>query len=243
MHLHVGTVQGANGQGAVHHELHVAGAAGLLAGGGDLLAHLAGGHQLLRQRDPVVLQKHHLQLIAADRVVVDLIRQGVDEADDPLGHCIPWRRLGAEQERVGLRDGVGVVLELLVQCDDVQHVQKLPLIFVEPLHLNVEDGVRVQFHAPGLLGMGGEGRLVGPLDGTQPLQNRGVIGIVIQLFQGLGVQQIVVPAGQVPDQAVQSGVDLTEPAAVVNAVGDVPEFPGLHAVGVPENVLFQDLGV
>jgi len=36
--------------------------------------------------------------------------------------------------------------------------------------------------------MGGEGRLVGPLDGTQPLQNRGVIGIVIQLFQGLGVQ-------------------------------------------------------
>ena len=97
---------------------------------------------------------------------------------------------------------------------------------MEPLHLNVEDGVRVQLHAPGPLGMGGEGRLVGPLDGTQPLQNRGVIGIVIQLFQGLGVQQIVVPAGQVPDQAVQSGVDLTEPAAVVNAVGDVPEFPG-----------------
>ena len=243
VHLHVGAVQSTHGEGTVHHELHVAGAAGLLAGGGDLLAHLAGGHQLLRQRDPVVLQKHHLQLIAADRVVVDLIRQGVDEADDPLGHCIPRRRLGAEQERVGLRDGVGVVLELLVQCDDVQHVQKLPLILVEPLHLNVEDGVRVQLHAPGLLGMGGEGRLAGPLDGTQPLQNRGVIGIVIQLFQGLGVQQIVVPAGQVPDQAVQSGVDLTEPAAVVNAVGDVPEFPGLHAVGVPENVLFQDLGV
>ena len=87
---------------------------------------------------------------------------------------------------MGLRDGVGVVLELLVQCDDVQHVQKLPLIFVEPLHLNVEDGVRVQFHAPGLLGMGGEGRLVGPLDGTQPLQNRGVIGIVIQLFRAWG---------------------------------------------------------
>ena len=98
---------------------------------------------------------------------------------------------------MGLRDGVGVILKSLIQGDDVQHVQKLPLILVEPLHLNVEDGVRVQFHAPGLLGMGGEGRLVGPLDGTQPLQNRGVIGIVIQLFQGLGVQQIVVPAGQV----------------------------------------------
>ena len=43
VHLHVGAVQGADGHRAVHHELHIAGAAGLLAGGGDLLGELAGG--------------------------------------------------------------------------------------------------------------------------------------------------------------------------------------------------------
>ena len=163
--------------------------------------------------------------------------------DDPLGHSVTRRSLGTKQEGVGPGDAVGIVLKLLVKRNDVQHVEKLALILVEPLHLDVEDGVRIDLHAPGLFCVGGEGRLVGPLDGAQPLQNRGVIGIVIQLFQGLGVQQIVVPAGQVPDQAVQSGVDLTEPAAVVNAVGDVGEFPGLHGIGIFEYVLFQDLGV
>ena len=80
------------------------------AGGGDLLADLAGGHQLLRQGDPVVLQEHHLQLILADGIVVDLVRQGVDEPDNPLGHRVARRRLGAEQEGVGLGDGIGVIL-------------------------------------------------------------------------------------------------------------------------------------
>ena len=49
VHLHIGAVQGADGKRAVHHELHVAGAAGLLAGGGYLLGNLRGGHQLLGQ--------------------------------------------------------------------------------------------------------------------------------------------------------------------------------------------------
>ena len=71
VHLDVGAVQGADGHGAVHHELHVAGAAGLLAGSGDLLAQFAGGHKLLGQRDPVVLQKDDLELILTDGVGVD----------------------------------------------------------------------------------------------------------------------------------------------------------------------------
>lgn len=41
-HLHVGSVHGADGQGSVEHELHVPGARGLCAGGGDLLRQVGG---------------------------------------------------------------------------------------------------------------------------------------------------------------------------------------------------------
>ena len=47
---------------------------------------------------------------------------------------------------MGPGDAVGIVLQLLIQGDDVQYVQQLPLIFVEPLDLHVENGVGVQGH-------------------------------------------------------------------------------------------------
>ncbi|CDC68560.1 uncharacterized protein BN503_01437 [Oscillibacter sp. CAG:155] len=144
---------------------------------------------------------------------------------------------------MGLGDAVGIVLELLVECDDVQHVQELALILVETLDLHVEDGGGVQHHALALFRVGGEALLVVLLDLGQALQHRLVVGVGVQLFQGRGMEQILVPAGEVPDQAVQLRVDLAEPSAVVDTVGDVLELPGLHGAGVLENVLAQDLGV
>ena len=57
------------------------------------------------------------------------------------------------------------------------------------------------------------------------------------------MEQVVVSTGQIPHQTVQTRIDLTEPAAVVDAVGDVGEFPGLHDAGVMEHIFFQNLGV
>ena len=49
-HLDGGAVARADGQRAVHHELHVAGAAGLVAGRRDLVGDVAGGNQPLGER-------------------------------------------------------------------------------------------------------------------------------------------------------------------------------------------------
>ena len=57
------------------------------------------------------------------------------------------------------------------------------------------------------------------------------------------MQEVAVAAAGLPDEAVQGGIDLPQPAPVVDAVGDILELPGLHGAGVLENVLFQDLGV
>ncbi len=175
MHLHIGSVQGADGQGSVHHELHIACAAGLLAGGGDLLGQLAGWHELLRQGDPVVLQENHLELILADGVPVDLGGQGVDELDDLFGHMIAGGGLGPEEEGLGREVHVGIVPQLLVQAHDMQHVEQLALILVQALHLYVEDGVGVE-DDPGLPGhIAGKTALVLPFDGLQAVQDGGVV--------------------------------------------------------------------
>ena len=60
MDFHVGSVVGAQGNGSVQHEFHVAGAAGFLGGQGDLLRNVACRDQLFRQRHVVVAHHHHL---------------------------------------------------------------------------------------------------------------------------------------------------------------------------------------
>lgn len=48
----------------------------------------------------------------------------------------------------------------VVQRDGVQTVEQLPLVFVDPLHLDVKDGLWVHLHLAVLLQEGGELQLV-----------------------------------------------------------------------------------
>ena len=143
MHLHIGPVQSAHGDGAVHHKLHIARSAGLLAGGGDLLRHLAGGHQSLGHGHPIILQKHHLKPVLAERIVIDLIGQGADEPDDPLSYGVARGGLGPEEEGLGAEVHVGAILQALVEVEDVHDIQKLALILVQALDLDIEHGIGV----------------------------------------------------------------------------------------------------
>lgn len=87
-HFDVGAIEGADGERTVQHELHVAGAGGLGAGGRDLLAQVGGRDDLLGKGHAVVLQVDHLELVADDGVVVDHVADGADQSDDVLGHVV-----------------------------------------------------------------------------------------------------------------------------------------------------------
>ena len=69
--LHVRAVQRADGQRAVHRELHVAGAGGFLAGGGDLLGQIGRRVDALPVADIEVRQVHHLEPVADRAVAID----------------------------------------------------------------------------------------------------------------------------------------------------------------------------
>ena len=86
--LDIGAIQCADGQSAVHHELHVAGAGGLLAGSGYLLGQICSRTDDFHRRHAVVRQKHHFEQIAHVGVSVDDLGDVVDQLDD---QSWPWR--------------------------------------------------------------------------------------------------------------------------------------------------------
>ena len=94
----VRTVERADGERPVERELHIAGAARFLAGGGDLLGQIGGGINEVRVLHVEVGEEDDLQPVAHGRVVVHQVADGGDELDDALGHEIAGRGLAAEDE-------------------------------------------------------------------------------------------------------------------------------------------------
>ena len=65
--------------------------------------------------------------------------QVVDELDDELGEVVGGRGLAGEEERARRHVELRVLPQAIVEHDDVQRVQQLPLVFVDALDLRVED--------------------------------------------------------------------------------------------------------
>jgi hypothetical protein len=184
--LDVGPVQRADGQRAVHGELHVAGSRGFLAGQRNLLAQVGGGIDALPQLHAVIGQKDDLEPALHQRVGVDHLAHGVNQLDDQLGHAIAGRGLAAEEEGARHDLRLRVALDALVEGEDVQHLQVLALVLVQPLDQHVEHGLGIDGDAQPLLNVGGQLQLVVPLDGSPLLgeaRGRRPAAPAAQLFQ------------------------------------------------------------
>ena len=71
VNLHIGAIAGAQGHSSVQHEFHIARAAGLLAGQGNLLRDVTGGNQLFRITHIVVLHHEHFHIRTHIRVMIN----------------------------------------------------------------------------------------------------------------------------------------------------------------------------
>ncbi len=83
----------------------------------------------------------------AGGIVVHHLGHGADEADDLLGHVVAGGGLAAEQHAARDQPRAVAALDAVVEMDDVQGVEELALVFVDALHLHVEEGVGVEAHA------------------------------------------------------------------------------------------------
>ena len=67
----------------------------------------------------------------------------MNQLDDQLGHTITGRSLATEQEGARHNLDVGIGLDALVKRDDVEHLQVLALVLMQPLDQHVKDRFRV----------------------------------------------------------------------------------------------------
>ena len=83
----------------------------------------------------------------ARAVAVDDVAHVVDQLDDLLRHPVSWRGLAGKDvgPRHDRRPAVFDQRQVLV--DDVHHVEQLPLVGVDPLDLNIEQRIGVDFNA------------------------------------------------------------------------------------------------
>ena len=236
----VGAVQGADGHGAVHHELHVAGARRFLAGGGNLLGQIGAGADDLHRGDPIVGQESQLQLVADLGVVVDDLGDVVGQLDDLLGHVVAGGRLAADQYAARSPVGGIAALDAVVQVDDVQQVQQLALVLVHALDLHVEHGLEVEDHATVGFDQAGQTDLVILLDFPPARPEFGVVGMRRQFAQ---LVQLGDPAGAdgFGDQRAHAGVATGHPAPLGDPVGLVVELLRPQFVEVAEQPLLEQL--
>ena len=136
-----------------------------------------------------------------------------------------------------------VRFEPVVQRDDVQHVQVLPLVLVQPLHLDVEERLRVHDDTGALLDERGQSSLVLGLD-RLPLRLE--TGIGCQRLEALElVFQVRDPsiADSTGDERAQLRIAQHDPAPRRHAVGDVEELLRREPVEVAEHGLLEELGM
>ena len=133
------------------------------------------------------------------RVGVDGVADGGNHLDDPLGHEVSGCGFAAEDERPRRDYQAGILLEPVVEGNDVQHVEVLAFVLVDPLDLNVEHPGRIQLDVGRRVQVFREPCLVGALDVSPSLAELGVIDERLQPAQPVQLHQ---PA--VADRLVES---------------------------------------
>src|SRR5215475_7347135 len=119
--LDIGTIERTDGQGAIHRELHVAGARGFGPGSRNVFAEIGSWDDLFRQEHPIIGQKHDLDQLA--------------------------------------------------------------LVFVNPFHLDIEEGTRIYENLGRLLNHARQACFIGMLDVHEGMLETTVVGIGFQGYE------------------------------------------------------------
>ena len=125
---------------------------------------------------------------------------------------------------------------------DVQRVQQLTFVFVQPLYLDVEYRIGIDGNVGSLFDIVSKSFLILALYLEQFVQNVVIALERHQFFQFVGLYDKLI-AYQLLYQVRQQRIGFAQPAAVSYAVGDVGKLFGSYLIIVFEYVVFQYLAV
>ena len=185
-------------------------------------------------------KEHDPQLLAHRRIGVNGRGHRVDQLDDQLGHGVSRRRLGAEDDGARRNRQVGIFLDPVVQGDDVQDVQQLPLVLVQALDLDIEHGGRIDDLPGALLHQGCQDHFARVLHLAPLLAELRVVDQRLQLAQ-FGFVGQPAAANLARDQGRQLRIRHGQPHARGHAVGHVEEALRIKLVEIVQRGFLQQL--
>ena len=227
----IGAVQGADRQGTVHGELHIAGSRGFLAGSGDLLGQVRDRVDAVTPFDAEVGNEYHLEPAPDIGIIVDHVTHRVDQLDDQLGREVTGCCLATEDKGAWHYVAIRVLFDTVVQGDDMQNHKVLPLVLVQTFYLHITQRFRVQFYPRVLLVIGSLIALVVQLD-LAPAGNK--IRVVHKGFEFPQLVQVGYPAvtDLFADKRRQARVAQHHPAPRGHPVGLVAEPLGEELIEI-----------
>ncbi len=182
-HFNVGPIQRTDGQRAIQRKLHITGAGRLRPCGRDLLREIGRRNNDLRQAHAVVRDEDHLQFVLYLRIVIDHIRNIVDQMNDVLGNVISRRRFTGKDIDAWHPIRLRIGLDTVVSGDHMQHVEQLTFVLVNTLDLHIKQRVRVEHHVQILRHPVGQPTLVLILGDRHFFNKRRIVDLRLQLAQ------------------------------------------------------------
>ena len=129
-----------------------------------------------------------------------------------------------------------------IEREDVEHGEMLPLVFVDALHLHVEERLRRDDDAGAFGDERGEPSLVGELHLAPLLLELCVVGERFELAEPVEVAQPAV-ADALSDKLREAGIADSDEATRRNPIGDVAEFLRPQLGEIAKHRLLEQLGV
>ena len=241
-HLNVSTVKSTYGDSTVYHKLHTARTTCFLTCKRDLLAYISGRNEYLSRTYVVVLKEHYVELFLDSGVLVDILRYLAKELDYSLCHLISGSRLCSENK--GLRSDIeiGILLEIKVESDDIERIEKLTLIFVQALDLNVEDRMSIDLLARLMIEVIGKCDFVIVLYSANSVKNGRVVSELCKFSKLYGIVSVS-RTDSLVKKLCKLGVGIAQPTTVSYTVGYVFKAVRIHLVEVLEYRFGKDIRV
>ena len=156
-------------------------------GSRNVFAEIGSGDDLFRQEHPIIGQKHDLELAAHARIIIDHLADIVDQFNDLLGGPIPGGGFAGEHIDARHRRFDLVLDEAQILIDDAHDVEQLAFVFVNPFHLDIEEGMWIHENLRRLLNHGCQAFFIGMLDVHEGTLETTVIRIGFQSYKFIQV--------------------------------------------------------
>ena len=211
-HLNICTVQRADGHGTVHHQLHTAGTGSFFTSGGNLFRNLSGRNNCLSSRNTVIFDKIDLKLILAERIVINIVLHGEEQLYDTFCRFIACRGFCAEDIGARHKGAIRIGVQLELELCNMHGAEKLTLVLVETLDLNVHNSVGIECDMVVPLSKSGKTLFVLRFDGKHLLADCFIVNILNKAGKLRGIREIGIGAEQLAEEGMQARIDLAEEA-------------------------------